>query len=121
MHGAERMLESRVLGGGENPPSALELVNAPEPLQPRAVHEVLLRRSSGHAARPALGDARADTGASNRPRFAICSLFLAGSAANSEGTRPPPGSGPCRTPPPDPCDRASTRAPRPHAHPSSAR
>src|SRR6266566_3730092 len=58
VHSAECVLESRVLGGGENPPSALQLVNAPEALQPRAVDEVLLRRSSGHAARPAFRDAQ---------------------------------------------------------------
>src|SRR6266568_7883337 len=56
MHGAERVLEARVLGGGENPPGALQLMNASEPLQPWAVDEVLLGRSSRHAARPALGD-----------------------------------------------------------------
>src|SRR5229473_1063796 len=58
MHSAERVLESRVLGCGENPPGALQLVNAPEPLQPWAVDEVLLGRSPGHAARPGLGDAQ---------------------------------------------------------------
>src|SRR5260370_42107385 len=57
MHRAERVLKSRVLGGGENPPRALQLVNAPEALQPRAVDQVLLRRSPRHAARPAFGAA----------------------------------------------------------------
>src|SRR5258708_7395461 len=56
VHRAQRMLESRVLGGREHPPCALQLVNAAESLQPGGINEVLLRRSSRHAARPALGD-----------------------------------------------------------------
>jgi hypothetical protein len=38
-----------VLGGREDPASRLELRHTPEPLDPRRVEEVLLRRLSGDA------------------------------------------------------------------------
>src|SRR5207244_5109765 len=41
VHRAERVLEARVLGGRENPPGALQLVDAPEALEPGAVDKVL--------------------------------------------------------------------------------
>jgi len=58
VHRAKRVLEARVLGGREHPPRALQLVDAAQPLQPRGVDEVLLRGLAGHAAWPALGDAK---------------------------------------------------------------
>ena len=54
VHGTHGVLEARVLGGGEDPPGALQLVDAAEALQPGMVDHVLLGRSAGHAAR--LGD-----------------------------------------------------------------
>ena len=47
-----------MLGGGEHPPCALQLVNAPEALEPRGVHQFLLGRFPLHATRTALGDAK---------------------------------------------------------------
>jgi predicted metal-dependent hydrolase len=47
-----------MLGGGENPPGALELVDAAEALHPGRVDQVLLRCLAGHAAGTALGDAK---------------------------------------------------------------
>src|SRR4030088_1775514 len=47
-----------MLGRGEHPPGALQLVDAAEARPPGAVHQVLLRQPAGHAARPALGDAK---------------------------------------------------------------
>jgi uncharacterized protein len=52
------MLEARVLGGGENPPRALQLVDPAEALQPWRVEKVLLSGPPWHSARPALGDAK---------------------------------------------------------------
>src|SRR5258708_12855237 len=47
-----------MLGGRENPPGALQLVDAAKALHPRRVHEVLLRCAPGRAPGPALGDAK---------------------------------------------------------------
>ncbi len=41
MHGSEHVLKSGVLGTGIDPPGALKLVDAAEPLQPRVVDERL--------------------------------------------------------------------------------
>ena len=49
VHGAERVLQPRVLGGGEDPPGALQLVNPAQPLQPGRVEQVLLDCGDGHA------------------------------------------------------------------------
>ena len=54
VHGAERVLEARMLAAGEDPPGRLELVDPPQPLQPWVIEQVLL---SGHAvAADPLGD-----------------------------------------------------------------
>jgi len=58
MHRTQRVLEARMLGGGEDPPCALELVDATEPLQPSGVDQVLLRRISLGAARTLPRDAK---------------------------------------------------------------
>src|SRR5216683_7934750 len=58
VHGAQGMLESRMLGSREYPLSALQLVNAAEALQPRGIDQVLFRRRSRHPARPTLRDAQ---------------------------------------------------------------
>src|SRR4030088_2704244 len=58
VHRAKRVLEPRMLCRGENPPRALQLMNTPQALEPGVVDEVLLRRLSGHAARPPFGDAK---------------------------------------------------------------
>jgi hypothetical protein len=58
VHGAESVLEARVLRGGEYPPGALQLVNATQALQPRAVQQVLLGGFPRHPALPALRDAK---------------------------------------------------------------
>ena len=58
VHGAQRMLEARVLGGREHPPGALQLVDPAQPLQPGGVHEVLLRRLAGHATGAPTRDAK---------------------------------------------------------------
>ena len=58
VHRAKSVLEARVLGRGEDPPSALQLVDATETLQPGIVDEVLLRCLPGHTARPSLRDAK---------------------------------------------------------------
>ena len=58
VHRAKRVLEARVLGGGEHPPCALQLVNAAEPLQPRTVQQVLLGRVPRHPTGAALRDAK---------------------------------------------------------------
>jgi hypothetical protein len=42
VHGAQRMLEARMLSGGEDPPRALQLVDAAKALEPGVVDEVLL-------------------------------------------------------------------------------
>src|SRR5579859_3847796 len=47
-----------MLGCGEDPPGALELMDATESLQPGCVDQVLLGGLPGHAPRPALGDAK---------------------------------------------------------------
>src|ERR1700730_12838881 len=47
-----------MLGRGEHPPRALQLVNAAEALQPGAVDKVLLRCLARYATRPALRDAK---------------------------------------------------------------
>ena len=47
-----------MLRGGEHPPRALELVDAPKTLHPGGVDEVLLRCLAGHAARSAFRDAK---------------------------------------------------------------
>ena len=39
VHGAQHVLESGVLGGGEDPPGRLQLVNLPQPLHPRVVDD----------------------------------------------------------------------------------
>src|SRR5207244_10037772 len=46
VHGAERVLEARMLAAGEDPPGGLELVDPPQPLQPWVIEQVLL---SGNA------------------------------------------------------------------------
>ena len=58
VHGTQRVLESRMLRRGEHPPGALQLVNPAQALQPGAVDQILLRCVPGHAARPALRDAK---------------------------------------------------------------
>ena len=58
VHGAKGVLEARVLGRGEHPPGALQLVDAAEALHPGGVDEVLLRCLAGHPTRTALRDAK---------------------------------------------------------------
>jgi predicted metal-dependent hydrolase len=58
MHRTEGVLEARMFRGGENPPGALQLVDAAQALQPRGVHEILLRGVTCHTARPTLRDAK---------------------------------------------------------------
>src|SRR5229473_2412177 len=58
VHRTQRMLESGMLRRREDPPRALQLVDAPEPLQPGAVDQVLLGRPPGHAPGSALRDAK---------------------------------------------------------------
>ena len=58
VHCTERVLKARVLRGRKNPPRALELVDAAQPLQPRRVDQVLLGRLPGDSARAAFGDAK---------------------------------------------------------------
>lgn len=58
VHGPKRVLESRMLGGGENPPCTLQLVDATQALEPRGVDEVLLGGVPGCTPRPALRDAK---------------------------------------------------------------
>ncbi len=43
VHGAEHVLEPRVLGRREDPPRGLELVDLAEPLEPRVIDDVPLR------------------------------------------------------------------------------
>ncbi len=43
VHDAQAVGEPRVLGGREHPAGALELADPPEPLDPRAVKEIVLR------------------------------------------------------------------------------
>jgi hypothetical protein len=47
MHRPEEMREARMLGAGEHPPRRLELVDAPETLQPDRVEELALARLAG--------------------------------------------------------------------------
>jgi predicted metal-dependent hydrolase len=47
-----------MLSGREDPPRTLELVNAPQALQPRGVDEVLLSSPAGDPTEPALRDAK---------------------------------------------------------------
>src|ERR1700682_403315 len=54
MHRAQGMLKSRMLAAGEDPPGRLELVNAPQSLQPGVIEQVLL--GSDTAAVDPLGD-----------------------------------------------------------------
>src|SRR5262249_28277871 len=42
VHGAERMLEAAVLGGGKHPARGLELGHAAQTLHPRGVDQILL-------------------------------------------------------------------------------
>src|SRR6516225_8618330 len=58
VHGPERMLEPRMLGRGENPPRALQLVYASQTLQPRSVDQVLLGRLAGDPTRASTRDAK---------------------------------------------------------------
>jgi predicted metal-dependent hydrolase len=58
VHGAERVLEPRMLRSGENPPRALQLVDAAKALQPRGVDEILFGRVTRHTAWPTLRDAK---------------------------------------------------------------
>ena len=58
MHRAEGVLKARVLGGREDPPRALQLVNPAQALHPAGVYEVLLGCLAGHPAWPALRDAK---------------------------------------------------------------
>ena len=55
VHGAKAVREAAVLGRGEHPPRALQLVDALEPLYPRAVDDVRLGDLPG----PRQGDAQA--------------------------------------------------------------
>ena len=58
VHGAQGMLETRMLRRGEDPPRALQLVDAAQALEPRGVDQVLLGRLATHAVGPALCDAK---------------------------------------------------------------
>ena len=58
VHRAQRVLKPGVLRRGEDPPRALQLMDAAQALQPRGIHQVLLRSLTCDAARPALRDAK---------------------------------------------------------------
>jgi predicted metal-dependent hydrolase len=58
VHRAQCVLKPRMLGGREDPPRALQLMDPAQSLQPRGIHEVLLRGLARDAARPALRDAK---------------------------------------------------------------
>src|SRR5256885_1857036 len=58
VHRAQRVLKPGVLRRGEDPPRALQLMDAAQALQPRGIHQVLLRGLTRDAARPALRDAK---------------------------------------------------------------
>ena len=58
VHRSQGMLESRMLGGREYPPRALQLVNAAQALQPHGIDQILLGGCPRHTARPTLGDAK---------------------------------------------------------------
>ena len=58
VHGAERVLEARVLRGREHPPRALQLVDPAQALQPSGIDQVLLRRLPGDSPGAAFGDAK---------------------------------------------------------------
>src|SRR5438132_12728157 len=58
VHRAQRVLKPGVLRRGEDPPRALQLMDAAQALQPRGIHQVLLRSLTCDAARPALSDAK---------------------------------------------------------------
>lgn len=42
MHGTHHMLKSHVLRRRKNPPGCLQLMNMPEPLDPRMINDILL-------------------------------------------------------------------------------
>ncbi len=54
VHHAENMLKSHMLGGREDPPGCLELVDMPHPLHPRVIDDLLLGDLAGR--QPAAGD-----------------------------------------------------------------
>ena len=58
VHGAQRVLEARMLRGRENPPCALQLMDPAQPLQPRGIDEVLFRGSTSNPAGAPFGDAK---------------------------------------------------------------
>ena len=60
VHGAQGVLEAAVLGGREHPARRLQLRDAPQPLHPRRVDQILLGRLAGHAARARVEDVLMD-------------------------------------------------------------
>src|SRR5262245_62287699 len=82
MHGAQRVLKAAVLGRGKHPARRLKLRDAPEPLGPRRVDDVLLGRFAGDAAGPRIEDVLMD-----RIRDEPAALVRVGGAFHtSEGT-----------------------------------
>jgi hypothetical protein len=47
MHGAEGMLKPAMFGGWKDPPSALKLINPPQPLKPDRIDKISLRGPLG--------------------------------------------------------------------------
>lgn len=58
VHCTERVLKPRMLGGGEDPPGALQLVDAAEPLEPGRIDQVLLGGTPSRTSRTTLRDAK---------------------------------------------------------------
>src|SRR5262245_24164208 len=82
MHGPQRVLKAAVLGRGEHPARGLKLWNAPEPLGPRRVDDVLLGRLARNATGPRIEDVLMD-----RIRDEPAALVRVGGAFHtSEGT-----------------------------------
>src|SRR3989454_2208676 len=81
VHRAQSVLKPGVLGRGEDPPRALQLMDAAQALQPRGIHQVLLRGLTRDAARPALRDAKVSrseehTSELQSPCNLVCRLLL---------------------------------------------
>ena len=60
VHGPQRVLEAAVLGGRKHPARGLQLRDAPQPLHPRRVDQVLLGGLAGDAARARVEDVLVD-------------------------------------------------------------
>ena len=60
VHGAQRVLEAAVLGGGKHPAGGLQLRHATQPLHPRRVDQVLLGGLAGNDAGPRVDDVLVD-------------------------------------------------------------